>query len=129
MKLLFDQNLSPRLPRLLADLYPGSVHVRAVGLKEASDAEIWEYAKENALTIVSKDSDFQQHSYLFGAPPKFVWVRVGNCPVATIENLLRTHSAALHTFDQDEMLALLVIPLAPDSLDATAPEEADTIGQ
>ena len=58
MKLLFDQNLSPRLPRLLADLYPDSVHVRAIGLREATDSEIWEYAKQHGFVIVSKDSDF-----------------------------------------------------------------------
>jgi predicted nuclease of predicted toxin-antitoxin system len=45
MKLLFDQNLSPRLPYLLVDLYPDSVHVRTVGLTEADDAEVWEYAR------------------------------------------------------------------------------------
>jgi predicted nuclease of predicted toxin-antitoxin system len=42
MKLLFDQNLSPRLARLLADLYPGSIHVREVGLRDAVDAAIWD---------------------------------------------------------------------------------------
>ena len=35
MKLLFDQNLSPRLPRLLADIYAESDHVRQVGLRDA----------------------------------------------------------------------------------------------
>ena len=59
MKLLFDQNLSPRLPRLLADIYAESVHIREVGLRDATDAEIWEYAKSNGYAIVSKDSDFQ----------------------------------------------------------------------
>jgi predicted nuclease of predicted toxin-antitoxin system len=44
MKLLFDQNLSPRLPGLLSDLYPGSVHVREIGLAEATDTAIWNYA-------------------------------------------------------------------------------------
>lgn len=78
MKLLFDQNLSPRLPRLLADLFPDSVHVRDVGLRDAPDADIWRFAKENGFVIVSKDSDFQQRSLLYGFPPKFVWVRVGN---------------------------------------------------
>ena len=64
MKLLFDQNLSPHLPRRLADIYAESVHVRAVGLRDASDAEIWQYAKAEGYTIVSKDSDFQQRSLL-----------------------------------------------------------------
>ena len=40
MKLLFDQNLSPRLPSLLSDLYPDSLHVREVGLKDATDTAI-----------------------------------------------------------------------------------------
>jgi predicted nuclease of predicted toxin-antitoxin system len=112
MKLLFDQNLSPRLPHLLVDLYPGSVHVRTVGLRDASDTEVWEYAKRHGLAITSKDSDFQQRSFLLGAPPKVIWIRVGNCPVGTIEALLRTHSAAIYTFGQDEEAALLIIPLS-----------------
>ncbi len=69
MKLLFDQNLSPRLPHLLADLYQGSVHVREVGLREAQDSEIWAYAKLGDFAIVSKDSDFQQRSLLYGFRP------------------------------------------------------------
>ena len=32
MKLLFDQNLSPKLVNRLADLFPGSGHVQSVGL-------------------------------------------------------------------------------------------------
>lgn len=74
MKLLFDQNLSPRLVRLLADLFPGSTHVRDVGLGEADDVTIWTYAGLHGYTIVSKDSDFQQRSLLNGAPPKFIWL-------------------------------------------------------
>jgi predicted nuclease of predicted toxin-antitoxin system len=69
MKLLFDQNLSPRLPRLLSDLFPGSVHAREAGLTEADDTAIWDYAKVNGFVIVSKDSDFQQRSLLLGARP------------------------------------------------------------
>jgi predicted nuclease of predicted toxin-antitoxin system len=110
MKLLFDQNLSPRLPRLLADIYSESVHIREIGLRDASDAEIWEYAKTNGYAIVSKDSDFQQRSLLEGAPPKFIWLRVGNCKVARIEGLLRSYSAAIHTFDLDQSKSHLMLP-------------------
>ena len=49
MKLLFDQNLSPRLPQLLADLYPDSAHVRDFGMRDSTDTEIWEYAKGQRL--------------------------------------------------------------------------------
>jgi predicted nuclease of predicted toxin-antitoxin system len=54
MKLLFDQNLSPRLPHLLADLYAESAHVREVGLREATDLTIWQFAQANGYVIVSK---------------------------------------------------------------------------
>jgi predicted nuclease of predicted toxin-antitoxin system len=110
MRLLFDQNLSPRLPLSLADIYPDSVHVREVGLRDADDQVIWEYAKQEGFVIVSKDSDFQQRSLLYGGPPKFVRVRVGNCPVRTIEDLLRKHSIALHTLGMDLTKSHLMLP-------------------
>jgi len=80
------------------------------GLRDADDSEIWEYAKANGYAIVSKDSDFQQRSLLRGAPPKFIWLRVGNCTVKRTENLLRTYSAAIHTFDLDESKSHLMLP-------------------
>ncbi len=110
MKLLFDQNLSPRLPRLLADIYPASLHIREVGLRDADDLAIWEYALDQGYAIVSKDSDFQQRSLLYGAPPKFIWLRVGNCTVKRIEALLRSYSAAIHTFDLDDSKSHLMLP-------------------
>jgi predicted nuclease of predicted toxin-antitoxin system len=110
MKLLFDQNLSPRLSRLLADIYADSMHVRDVGLRDADDLTIWLYAQAHGYAIVSKDSDFQQRSLLHGAPPKFIWLRVGNCTVSRIENLLRSYSAAIHTFDLDDSQSHLMLP-------------------
>jgi len=72
MKLLFDENLSPKLPRLVQALFPESTHIRECGLRGFSDGKIWEYARANDFTIVSKDSDFQQRSLLYGHPPKVV---------------------------------------------------------
>ena len=110
MKLLFDQNLSPRLPQLLADIYAESIHVREIGLRDADDLVIWRYAKEQGYVIVSKDSDFQQRSLLYGAPPKFIWLRAGNCTVKAIETLLRRYSTAIHTFDLDASKSHLMLP-------------------
>ena len=110
MRLLFDQNLSPGLPRLLADVYPGSVHVREVGLRDSGDSEIWDYAKQNGFIIVSKDADFQQRSLLYGFPPKFIWLRVRNCRTKLIEELLRKHTATIHTFGQDPVKSHLMLP-------------------
>jgi predicted nuclease of predicted toxin-antitoxin system len=110
MKLLFDQNLSARLVRRLADIYANSIHVREIGLRDADDSAIWDYARLNGFAIVSKDSDFQQRSLLYGSPPKFIWLRVGNCPVKTIEDLLRKHSVAIHTFGLDDTKSHLMLP-------------------
>ena len=110
MRLLFDQNLSPRLPRLLSDLIPDSIHVREVGLRDSDDTVIWEYAKTHGFTIVSKDSDFQQRSLLHGAPPQFVWLRLGNCSVAESADLIRRHCPAIYTFGQDMSQTHLMLP-------------------
>jgi predicted nuclease of predicted toxin-antitoxin system len=58
MKLLFDENLSPKLPRDLATLFPDSAHLRECGLRGRSDGEVWAYAGANNFTIITKDSDF-----------------------------------------------------------------------
>lgn len=109
MKLLFDENLPPRLPKLLADLYPGSLHIHQCGLGSSDDPAIWNYAKKNGLTIVSKDSDFQERSLLHGSPPKVIWLRTRNCTAAHIEFVLRAAFKVISRFieeDQENCLAL-----------------------
>lgn len=115
MKLLFDENLSPRLPEVLADAYPGSSHVHHCGLERAEDAEIWHYARDNGFTIVSKDFDFQERSVLVGHPPKFIWLRVGNCSTAEIENLLRAALPILRRFIQENAESCLVLGIREGS--------------
>jgi predicted nuclease of predicted toxin-antitoxin system len=105
--LLFDQNLSHHLVERLDDLYPGSMHVRELGLASASDIDVWEYGRANGFAIVSKDSDFHQRSLLDGFPPKIVWVQRGNCPTAEIEALLRSRKAELIAFEADPEGAFL----------------------
>jgi predicted nuclease of predicted toxin-antitoxin system len=109
MKLLFDENLSHKLVRLLADLFPDSVHVRDVGLKAADDSDVWEYAQDNSFLICSKDSDLHQRSFLFGFPPKVVWVRLGNCSTWDVEMLLRKHAATIELFAQDDYASFLTL--------------------
>ena len=109
MKLLFDQNLSSALVSRLSDLFPESAHVKNLGMMRSDDVAIWTYAAQNEFTIVSKDSDFQQRSLLLGAPPKVVWLRIGNCPTSRIEKLLRDHSVELHTFEADPKQTLLAL--------------------
>ena len=63
MKLLFDQNLSPKLVNQLADLFPNSIHVQDAGLDTAEDTEVWDYAYTNGYLVVSKDADFGAHQH------------------------------------------------------------------
>ncbi|NNN07494.1 MAG: DUF5615 family PIN-like protein [Elusimicrobia bacterium] len=109
MKLLFDENLSPRLTSLLADVYPDSLHVREVGLRSAADTDIWNYAARHHLTIISKDDDFHQRSFLSGPPPKVVWIRLGNCSTAQIAALLRLRRRDLEDFAANPLAAFLAL--------------------
>ena len=109
MRLLFDQNLSPRLVVLLADLHPGSTHVRNEGLQRADDDAVWAYALRERFVIVSKDADFHQRSFVHGHPPKVVWIQRGNCPTDEIAVLLRQHHADLLAFEQDETASFLAL--------------------
>jgi predicted nuclease of predicted toxin-antitoxin system len=109
MKLLFDQNLSDRLPRRLASLYPGSLHLKDLGMTTDDDLAIWNYAVANGFTIVSKDADFQQRSLVRGHPPKVVWIRLGNCSTAAVDVLLRTRHADLLAFENDPTTSILIL--------------------
>ena len=109
MKLLLDENLSPRLVGVLSDLYPGSAHVHQCGLGSADDAAIWDYAKRNGFTIVSKDSDFEQRSILSGAPPKIIWLRASNSTTAEVERLLRAAFPVVTRFIQEDEETCLIL--------------------
>lgn len=85
MRLLFDQNLSPRLISRLADLYPSAEHVSRVGLDRAPDDALWDFAREQGYTVVTRDVDFSEMSLVRGFPPKVVWTRTGNCTTDRVE--------------------------------------------
>jgi len=109
LKLLYDQNLPPQLVRSLDDIYPDSRHVRDLGLQTASDEEIWESARDGGFAIVTKDDDFRQRSFLFGPPPKVVWVRLGNCTTAELQAVLRDRHTVVLDFASDPDAALLIL--------------------
>ncbi len=109
MKLLFDENLSPKLPKLLASLFPGSAHVRDCGLKGSTDEEVWGYAGKNGFVIVSKDADFHQRSILYGPPPKLVWLRIGNCTRDKLVRLITAHEQDIRKFEANPAESVLAL--------------------
>lgn len=114
MKLLLDENLSPRLIQRLAALFPGLTHVRDVGLKRAPDEMIWEWAKENGYTVVTTDSDFVALSGGRGWPPKVVHLEECDFPLGVIEDLLRQNAVRISEFEKYPRAGVLVVRLAPD---------------
>ncbi len=111
MSLLFDENLSPRLIRRLEGAYPQSDHVELVGLKGQSDRELWEHAARHGGTLVSKDNDFRQLSFLRGHPPKVIWLSVGNAGTDAIAQLLAASRERVQAFLSDPEASLLVLDL------------------
>ena len=113
MSLLLDENLSPRLLQRLSSLFPGMVHVRDVGLKQASDEGIWGWAKRKGYTIVTTDADFAELSRRLGWPPKVIHLEECDFPLRIIEELLRRNSIRISEFEEDSGTGLLSIRLAP----------------
>ena len=109
MRLLFDQNLSPRLPARLAELFPNSVHVDAAGMGSSADPLVWDYALQNGLAIVTKDEDYSQMSVMRGCPPKVLWLLIGNCTTAEVETLLRRRLTDIVAFEQDASVGVLAL--------------------
>jgi predicted nuclease of predicted toxin-antitoxin system len=107
MSLLFDQNLSRRLPALLAAEFPGSEQVLLAGLSTADDRAVWAYAAAHGL---AKEADYQSLSAALGPPPKVVWLRIGNGPTRDVEALLRSRAADIQAFLADPASALLILP-------------------
>lgn len=92
MKLLFDENLSPRLVAARSTEFPGSAHVHDVGLGAAADQAAWEYALAHGFAIASRDGDFADLSVVRGTPAQVVWLKRGNCSTDEILALPRSHA-------------------------------------
>jgi predicted nuclease of predicted toxin-antitoxin system len=100
-----------RLTAALADIYPDSIHVREAGLLGADDSRIWGHAAKHGFLLVSKDTDFYERSLMFGAPPKVVWLRIGNCTVNETIALLRDRYIVVRHFHEETSATFL--PLTP----------------
>ncbi len=115
MKLLFDQNLSSSLVAALADLFPDSAHVRIIGMLEADDSAIWDYALAQGFAIVTKDQDYNDRAQLAERAPKIVWIRLGNCPTKQVEHLLRMQHQRIQAFGAQDIDSVLGLPIKEET--------------
>ena len=94
MKLLLDENLSRRIIPFIQDSYPGSTQISLIGMEQADDKAIRQYAIDNNFVIATKDADFYEMNILYGQPPKIIWLKLGNqSKVVTIKALLDGYEA------------------------------------
>src|SRR5262245_17384795 len=109
MKLLFDQNLSFWLVAKRANDFPNSAHVRLLGMEEATDRTIWQYARDNDLNIVTQDAGYNGLAQVHGFPPKIIWLRCGNTSTANILYILLANYDTIKDFNDSNQLACLEI--------------------
>lgn len=111
MSLLLDENLSPRFLQRLSSLFPGIIHVRDVGLKQASDEAIWDWAAGMSCTIVTTDADFVELNQRLGWPPKVIHLEECDFPLRIVEGLLRQNAVRISEFEKDPVTGLLSLRL------------------
>ncbi|MBE8233670.1 MAG: DUF5615 family PIN-like protein [Endozoicomonadaceae bacterium] len=112
MKLLLDENISSRLVKFLTKDFPESSHIDFLQMQGATDISIWEYAQTENYIIVSKDNDFRQRSFLFGSPPKVIWLSVGNGGSEIIKELILKNIVTIQNFSEDPISGLLVLEVS-----------------
>ena len=78
MKFIVDAQLPPSLAAALRQAGCDAVAVREIGLREAKDAAIWQYALQNDAAILTKDEDFAERCARSPNPPVVIWLRIGN---------------------------------------------------
>jgi predicted nuclease of predicted toxin-antitoxin system len=83
-KFLIDVNLPSRFSVWAGDEFEHVVHIN----DELKDSEIWEYAKKNNLTIVTKDTDFSDMIMINNPPPKVIHIKIGNIKMREFHQLI-----------------------------------------
>lgn len=110
MKLLFDQNISPRILKNLPSELLECQQVRFVGLQDSSDIEIFQFARKNTFAIVTFDSDFVDLNALYGTPPKIVYLNTGNLSTRNVSELIVGNIEAIKNYlgaESDDILELI----------------------
>lgn len=106
MTIWIDAQMSPAIAAWINDnLAVNAVPVRALGLRDATDYEIFQAAKRDSAVVMTKDSDFVLLLDRFGPPPQVIWVTCGNTSNARLKEILTsTLPQALELLKSGEQL-------------------------
>ncbi len=109
MRFLFDQNISHRIIKQLPEQYSDSTSVKQAGLINATDREVWDFAKKHDYVIVTQDSDFNDLNSLYGFPPKIIWIRSGNLKTKEILQILTDQAVDVKNFLSNHIMGCFEI--------------------
>jgi predicted nuclease of predicted toxin-antitoxin system len=107
MKIWIDAQLSPAIAAWINRTYDDieAQSVRAVGLRDALDPEIFEEARNQNVAVMTKDSDFIQLVEQHGPPPQIIWVTCGNTSNAKMRRILsKTLPTAVDLLEKGERI-------------------------
>ncbi|MBW6480660.1 MAG: DUF5615 family PIN-like protein [Bacteroidales bacterium] len=83
-KFIIDANLP-----YLFKLWQNEEFIHVFDLNDSmTDEEIWDYAKKNELTIISKDADFSNKILYKSSPPRVIHIRTGNLRIQELHAFL-----------------------------------------
>jgi len=80
-----------------------------LNLAKASDDKIWDIARKDGYTIVTKDSDFNDISIINGFPPHIIWLRIGNSRLNATEQALRKNYKSIGLFIKENKFSAIEI--------------------
>ncbi|HEY6230515.1 MAG TPA: DUF5615 family PIN-like protein [Pyrinomonadaceae bacterium] len=106
MILWIDAQFSPALAGWLGVTFDVSaVALRTIGMRDATDRDIFFAARRAGATIMTKDIDFVRLLEDLGPPPQVIWVTCGNTSNANLKLILtKTFPRALAFLSRGEML-------------------------
>jgi predicted nuclease of predicted toxin-antitoxin system len=108
VRILLDQNLSPKLIGKLVDVLRGLECVYERELIGASDPVIFDWARKSEFTaLVSADRDFIHLVERLGPPPKVIRIERCDFPSSVIEQLIRREAIRIHDFLRSDRAVLL----------------------
>jgi predicted nuclease of predicted toxin-antitoxin system len=112
MTIWIDAQLSPAMAVWIAENFPvQAVALRDLGLRDASDRQIFSAAQQAQATVITKDSDFVELVNRYGPPPQVIWLTCGNTSNARLKQILTaTLSRAIALIEAGEPLVEINAP-------------------
>jgi predicted nuclease of predicted toxin-antitoxin system len=98
VKILIDAQLPPGLRLLLSQAGHDACHVFEIGLRDADDAQVWDYAVREGTAILTKDEDFAARRLRQPHGPTIIWLRIGNCSRAALVRWLAPLLSSIDAF-------------------------------